>query len=302
MLTRADFSPVTMEDRPLFVSHYQRFPQVHSDNTFTNMVCWDSYAHYRFAHVRDSIIISSTIAGRTKFRPPIGRYDPELLEDLIVLCLQEGDDAPLVLVDAEARARIAQQYPDLPLYPDRNYFEYVYRAEDLAMLPGRQYLNIRRHLNRFRKNCNPIVEEIGEDNRDQVEEFLHEWCEWKNCDGEPFLAFEKEALLCAISHLQELGLSGLLIRVLGRVGAISLFEPLNDTTMVVHFEKGLPDCEGIYNAINAESAERVKDRFLFINRESDMGVPGLREAKLRYHPHHMVEVFYATRDDLEALI
>ena len=302
MLSRNDFSPVTLEDRPLFVSHYQRFPPVHSDNTFTNMVCWDQYAHYRFAHVRDSIIISSTIDGRTKFRPPIGPDDPELLEALIVHCLQEGDDAPLVLVDAEARARIEQQYPDLPLYPDRNYFEYVYRAEDLALLPGRQYLNIRRHLNRFRKNCNPVVEEIGEDNQGQVEEFLREWCEWKNCDGEPFLAYEKEAVQCAISHLQELGLSGLLIRVLGRVGAISVFEPLNDTTMVVHFEKGLPDCEGIYKAINAETAERVKDRFEFINRESDMGVSGLREAKLRYHPHHMVEVFYATRDDLDVLI
>lgn len=302
MLSRNDFSPVTLEDRPLFVSHYQRFPPVHSDNTFTNMVCWDQYAHYRFAHVRDSIIISSTIDGRTKFRPPIGPDDPELLEALIVHCLQEGDDAPLVLVDAEARARIEQQYPDLPLYPDRNYFEYVYRAEDLALLPGRQYLNIRRQLNRFRKNCKPVVEEIGEDNQGQVEEFLREWCEWKNCDGEPFLAYEKEALQCAISHLQELGLSGLLIRVLGRVGAISVFEPLNDTTMVIHFEKGLPDCEGIYKAINAETAERVKDRFEFINRESDMGVSGLREAKLRYHPHHMVEVFYATRDDLDVLI
>jgi hypothetical protein len=302
MLTRSDFSAVTMEDRALFLSHYRRFPQVHSDNTFTNMVCWEEYAHYRFAHVRDSIIISSTIDSRTKFRPPIGPHDPELLEDVIALCLQEGDDTPLVLVDAEARARIEQQYPDLPLYPDRNYFEYVYRADDLALLPGSQYQNIRRHLNRFRKNCNPIVEEIGEDNRDQVEEFLREWCEWKNCDGEPFLAYEKEAVLCAISHLRELGLSGLLIRVLGRVGAISLFEPLNDTTLVVHFEKGLPDCEGIYKAINAETAERMKERYPFINRESDMGVPGLREAKLRYHPHHMVEVFYATRDDLEALI
>jgi hypothetical protein len=302
MLSWADFSPVTLQDRQTFISHYRRFPPVHSDNTFANMVCWNSYAHYRFAQVRDSILISSTIGGDTKFRPPIGPRDPELLADLLSLCLKEGDDTPLVLVDAEARHWIRQQYPDLPLYPDRNYFEYVYRTGDLAALPGRSYLNIRRHLKRFRKNCNPVVEEIGDDNLGQVEEFLREWCEWKNCDDEPFLAYEKEAVLCAISHLQELGLSGLLIRVLGRVGAIAVFEPLNETTLVVHFEKGLPDCEGIYKAINAETAERVKDRFAFINRESDMGVPGLREAKLRYHPHHLVEVFYARRDDLETVI
>jgi len=299
MLSGSDFSPVTLKDRPVFVSQYRRFSPVHSDNTFANMACWNDYAHYRYAHIRDSLIISSMIDGRKKFRPPVGPRDSELLDDLIHLCIRDGDEAPLVLVDGNARARIQQQYPGLPLTPDRNYFEYVYLSEDLATLPGKNYLGIRRHLNKFRKNCHPLIEEIGEQNREEVRGFLSEWCEWKNCDGEPFLGFEKEALLCALSHMQELGLSGLLIRVLDRVGAISLFEPLSTDTLVVHFEKGLPDCEGIYKAINAELATRVKDRYTFINRESDMGVPGLREAKLRYHPHHMVEVWYASRDDLE---
>ena len=102
--------------------------------------------------------------------------------------------------------------------------------------------------------------------------------------------------------MAELGLSGLLIRVVGKVGAISLFEPLNEETLVVHFEKGLPDCEGIYKAINAETASSLKGKFRFINRESDMGVPGLREAKKRYHPHHMVEVWHATLDDMERIL
>ena len=65
---------------------------------------------------------------------------------------------------------------------------------------------------------------------------------------------------------------------------MSLFEPLNDDTALVHFEKGLPDCEGIYKAINAETAARLAKNFTYINRESDLGVAGLREAKMRYHP------------------
>ena len=65
---------------------------------------------------------------------------------------------------------------------------------------------------------------------------------------------------------------------------------------LVHFEKGLPDCEGIYKAINNEAAVRLAKNFAYINRESDLGVAGLREAKLRYHPHHMVEVFSMKRD------
>ena len=49
-----------------------------------------------------------------------------------------------------------------------------------------------------------------------------------------------------------------------------------------------------------ETAAGLRRRYPFINRECDMGVPGLRESKTRCHPACMVEVHYATRDDLEA--
>jgi hypothetical protein len=302
VLAGSDFSPVRIEDRALFQEVYEQFPQVHSDNTFANMICWNSYAHYRYARVRDSLLISSTIGGKTKFRPPVGPPDTELFADLLSLCMREGDESPLVLITDSMRLWIEEEYPEIPLHPDRNYWEYVYLADDLAHLPGKNYLTIRRHLSKFRRNCNPVVEPIDGSTRDEVREFLVEWCEWKSCDGEPFLVHEKDAVMHAVTHMEEIGLSGLLIRVVGRVGAISLFEPLNRETLVVHFEKGLPDCEGIYKAINAETAYSARDRFPFINRESDMGVPGLREAKMRYHPHHMVEVWYAARDDLERLV
>ena len=172
MLSGSDFLPVTLADRELFLSHYRKFPQVHSDNTFTNMICWNPYANYRYAYCRENLLISSTIEGKTTFRPPIGPRDPGLLADLLELCTRVGDEAPLSLVDAEQRAWILSEYPDLPLHPDRNYFEYVYRSEDLASLPGKDFLSIRRHLNRFRKNCNPVVEPIDRQNRDEINKFL----------------------------------------------------------------------------------------------------------------------------------
>jgi hypothetical protein len=86
------------------------------------------------------------------------------------------------------------------------------------------------------------------------------------------------------------------IRVFGKIGAISLYERLNSDTALIHFEKGLPDCEGIYKAVNNEAAARLAQHFTYINRESDLGVTGLREAKMRYHPHHMVEVYSLKRD------
>lgn len=298
MLTLKDFKPVTLAEIAFFRDHYARYPQVHSDNTFTNIVCWNHYAHYEYAYSRGNILLSSTIGDKTTFRPPIGPSDETLLHELIRLAVDFGDDVPLVLIDTEAREWLLEVFPGLELREDPDYAEYVYLSSMLAELPGKEYVTIRHQLNKFRRNCAPVVEPIGQENLGEVRKFLIEWCEWKDCDGKEFLANEKDAVLFAIAHFDRLGLSGLAIRVQGKMGAISLYEPLNRDTAVIHFEKGLPDCEGIYKAINMETAQILHRSFPYINRESDMGVPGLREAKLRYHPDHKVLVYSATKEEL----
>ena len=292
MLSPDDFMSVTLADRDFFTRHYELYPQTHSDNTFTNMVCWNHYAHYTYAYVEKNIIIASTIGSVTRFRPPIGPHNPALLRSLIRFASDVSDNEPLMLIDPDIARWIQQTCPGINLVPDRNDFEYVYRAADLAELPGKNYRTIRRQVNKFKRNCATTVESVSRDNWEEVKRFLIEWCEWKGCeDGDPVLAHEKDAVFFAIDHFNELPLRGRAFRVVGKVGAISLYERLNSDTALIHFEKGLPDCEGIYKAINNEVAARLAQHFTYINRESDLGVTGLREAKMRYHPHHMVEVY-----------
>jgi hypothetical protein len=295
MLRQEDFQPVTLADRAFFERHYALYPQTHSDNTFTNMVCWNQIAQYRYAYMNGNVILASTIAGVTRFRPPIGSRDPALMKDLVRFAMEIGDDTPIVLIDPATAQWIRELDPTLTLVPDRNHFEYVYRASNLAELPGKNYLKIRNQINKFRKNCSHTVEPITAGNREEVMEFLVKWCEWKGCENDFVLAHEKEAVFFAIEHFTELSLRGLMIRVDSQVAAISLFERLNSDTALVHFEKGLPDCEGIYKAINKETATVLAAEVEYINRESDLGVAGLREAKLRYHPDHMVEVWSIKR-------
>jgi hypothetical protein len=296
MLKQDDFKPVTLADRDFFERHFEYYPQVHSDNTFTNMVCWNHYAHYQYAYVEKNLIIASTIGEVTRFRAPIGPRDPSLLRSLIRLASDISDSEPVVLIDTETASWMRGICPDINLVPDYNHFEYVYRSADLAELPGKKYLTIRHQINKFRRNCTGTVEPINKQNWEEVKRFLIEWCEWKGCENDQVLAHEKEAVFFAIDHFDELSLKGLIIRVFSKIGAMSLFEPLNAETALVHFEKGLPDCEGIYKVINAETAEFLKNKYIYINRESDLGIPGLREAKMRYHPHHMVEVSSMKRE------
>ncbi|CAJ37961.1 DUF2156 domain-containing protein [Methanocella arvoryzae] len=295
MLSLDDFKPVTLDDADFFRQYYSRYPQVHSDNTFTNMTCWNHYANYSYAKVDDNVILASTIDGVTKFRPPIGPYNPDLTRDLVSLAAETGEEEPIILIDPASASLISYVYPDMEMSLDRDQSEYVYRATDLAELQGRDYLYIRRDLNKFRRNHSHRVEPITAANAAHVKDFLDQWFAARNPEDSGMISHEKKAIMYGLDHMAELGLSGLAIKVDGRIGAISMYERLNGDTALVHFEKGLQDYPGIYKAINAETAALLGKEFTYINRESDMGVPGLREAKMRYHPHHMVEVYSVVR-------
>jgi len=62
---------------------------------------------------------------------------------------------------------------------------------------------------------------------------------------------------------------------------------------VWHFEKAMPDIQGLGQLINQWFSLHSLRGFEFVNREQDLGIPGLRQAKESYFPHHMVEKFTA---------
>jgi len=194
MLKQENFRPVTLADRAFFEAHYAKYPQSHSDNTFTNMVCWNHFAQYRYAYVNGNVILASTIEGITRFRPPIGPRDPALMKDLLRFAQEYGDDTPMVLLDPATAQWIRDLDPTVKIVPDRDHFEYVYRALDLAELPGKNYVKIRSQIHKFRRNCRHTVEPVTAANREEVLEFLVKWCEWKGCENDLVLAHEKEAV------------------------------------------------------------------------------------------------------------
>jgi hypothetical protein len=89
MFSHEDFKSVTLADRAFFESHYALYPQIHSSNTFTNMICWNHFSNYRYTYVNGNVIISTTAAGVTRFRPPIGPHDPALMRALVRLALED---------------------------------------------------------------------------------------------------------------------------------------------------------------------------------------------------------------------
>ena len=99
-----------------------------------------------------------------------------------------------------------------------------------------------------------------------------------------------------LRHFEELKMEGLVLLEGDSVLAVTMGSRLSEDTVDVHFEKADADYPGAYALINRAFARYIREKYpevKFLNREEDMGLEGLRKAKLSYCPHHMVEKGWA---------
>jgi hypothetical protein len=289
---------VSLGDKKLFDSVYSKFPQSHSEYLFSSLVSWAHYTPVSFLLKDDELILMHMKEGVPQFRPPIGKRSRKVLEDVFRLAKETGGVPPVVAIDSKTRDWILSLFPDMKLSADRDFFDYVYLAKTLSELPGKPYLTLRNHLNAFRRKYEHSVEQISSINMDDARKFLGRWCLWRDCGNSPMLEAERIAVLYCMEHFSELGLSGIVLRIGGEIQALSVYEVLNPQTAVVVFEKAMPEFDGIYPAIGNEAARILVKEYKFINRESDLGIAGLRTAKQRLHPDHMEELYYISKAEL----
>jgi hypothetical protein len=130
---------------------------------------------------------------------------------------------------------------------------------------------------------------IDESNRQECMNLARDWNENKEGVVEQDKDDEECALNRALRHMDALGLQGGVLKVDGKVIAFTIGEPLTEDTFVVHFEKAYADIQGAYPMINREFVRNCMQGFTYVNREEDLGLPGLRKAKMSYYPDQMYE-------------
>jgi uncharacterized protein len=172
--------------------------------------------------------------------------------------------------------------------------DYVYRVDDLAGLKGNRYSKKRNLINQFRRDYvepgKVSVEAIGPDDVEDCLVFLEEWCQERGCDNDDQieLACEKQAAINALTHLDALGLKGILLRIEGRVSAFGISAPLTDDMATLQYEKAFAGIKGLYQYFDNACARMLFNGYTYLNKESDMGIPGLAKAKKSYYPIKMV--------------
>jgi hypothetical protein len=178
--------------------------------------------------------------------------------------------------------------------PLHDHFDYVYRREDLVRLTGGKYRSKRNHINQLLRFYKAVYEPLQEKHISDCLTLQEKWCQMNRCEDDLDLLGEDEAIQEILTHYNTLQVQGAVIIIEGRVGAFTIGEQLNSDTAVIHIEKADPEIPGLYSFINQQFCENRWGDVLYINREQDLGIPGLREAKLSYYPDHLVEKYRIT--------
>ncbi len=182
---------------------------------------------------------------------------------------------------------------------NRNDCDYIYLRSNLADLPGSQYQKKRNHISRFNRiygACGLGWEFKSYPENDIAADILavsQKWYEEKEGESEEVLRLEHESIERALQNSELLNLHGGVLYINGQPAAMTLASPISPDVLDVIYEKSFGDFErnGAYAVINQQFA-RLNPSFLYLNREEDMGVEGLRKAKLSYKPEMILEKFY----------
>ena len=292
-----DFKPLTLSQKQEYSALLEMANKEGCEYSFVNLYLW---GRQKSAVVGKDLVIFSQYNRKSVYLFPAGPDDKKATVDAIIAdAAKRGLPCRLAGLNRADIDLLEQLYPGkFAIHCDRDSFDYVYRIEDLAQLAGRKYQKKRNHLNRFRaEHPDYRLEPITEENLPQVRALTDRWYEARLAeDPTGDYQLEQAALGRAFAHYAELGMEGLLLWDGDQLLAMAMGTFLRENIFDIHFEKALDRTDGTYAAINQGFAAYLQGKYpalQYLNREDDMGIEGLRKAKLSYNPDHMVEKCWA---------
>lgn len=303
MAEKIEFHPISVEDREWMNEKLREEQPEACEYTFVNNFIWRNAYEVEVTQVCGCGLIRYQDGKGYRFSYPFGNGDKKaVIEALKVYCLEElGHEYKLDLcpITDKHRKELITWYPGQYIIDaDRDDFDYVYLTEDLASLKGKKYHGKRNHIARFMDDDDWSYEPLNAENIKECRGLEKEWVSIHEDKWEEGVADETIALQEAFDHYEEFGLVGGLIRKGGKVVAFTIGEPMNDQMMVVHFEKAYPDLQGAYPMINQQFILHECQNYKYVNREEDVGDPGLRKAKLSYYPEILLRKYSAVVSDV----
>lgn len=283
-----------LTDKELISSYLEKYPSRGCDRTFANVLLWSVHYHVEFTEYKNTIIFRDS-EEEAAYAFPVGDdHDVKaVIQELMDAAKEEGKEFCLYSITEEQFAKLECWFPEMfQIEYKRDSADYVYESETLATLAGKKLHGKRNHINKFKSVFEGrwSYEPLTKDNQEECQNMAEEWCRQNGCIEDE----EKHSEICvtmnAIHKMEELELTGGVLRVDGEVVAFTIGEPVNGDTFIVHIEKAFASVEGAYPMINQQFVQHeILGKYQYVNREEDLGIEGLRKAKLSYKPVFLIE-------------
>ncbi len=297
-----EFRNPTIQDREVFYKLQNSFNNMSSESAFGMLYLWSEA--YNISVCESKRVFFKKIAGHIPlYEFPKGINNEEQLKksiELLNLDSLKSSKANLNLtglIDSEVKI-LKKVFPGKFSYTaDRDNYEYIYRISDLANLKGKKYHSKRNHILKFKKIYNWNYAPLSCENKEESLKFFEKWFHLNLKSERIYDLKEYIAIKKAIENYESLELVGGLIYANNEAVACTIGEKINSKVLLVHFEKAFTDYEGSYSVINNEFCKNFENEFEFVNREEDMGIPGLRKSKLSYKPSILLEKYNAVWEE-----
>ena len=232
--------------------------------------------------------------------PPLskdGKYERESLRKCIFAAKkkfeEKGEVFSIRLVSQDAKRHIEAAVPEIKWIDDRPNYDYIYDRDEITALRGKKFHAKKNYINSFKKNYEYEVEPITSDMTGELMEFIEVFVRSKELDEHDMmlLRVEMDSLRDVFENFERIGMTGVIIRIDGRIRAMAAGGFLGDDMVVEHIEKADRNIRGLYPMVFHQFCTGLPGNIRYINREEDMDIENLRKAKLSFKPCELIEKF-----------
>ncbi|MBL6994236.1 DUF2156 domain-containing protein [Desulfobacula sp.] len=277
------FNRFTLKDQELIQTYIDMFKPVSCEYNFANLFAWQDVNKMSWSLYQERLLIYNGIF-QCAFMPLGEDFYPEELV-ILSLNLKSAGLTPDINL---ATSDYLKKFPEIENYytvkKERDYAEYIYDVNSLCDLNGIKLHKKRNLISQFKRSYPDFeVRLLKGEYKYKAMELAQDQLKRRKIRSQT-LDQEFYAIQTSFDHFDKLGLEGLVLTLKSKVVAFSVFSKLNHSTYDIQFEKSDADYKGAAQLINQETARYLKDRCLYLNREQDLGIKGLRQAKMSYDP------------------
>lgn len=250
---------------------------------------WHQAYDMEYAFERNNLYFSEAFNDGTprSYLYPLGPDDKAALTALRKHIQEEGGGT-LSVVPGECIGLVKEVFNlehmvESSLHAERDWADYIYLKKDFENPTGRKHHRQKNLINRFvRENPEYTCEVIHEKNAPKVLAYFQKYA-LRSPNTSPVDGLEFPAVCKILKTPGLYGMQGMLLRTAGEICGFTIGEVYKDT-VYVHVEKADKERTGAFQVLSRDFQRSIGKDALYINREEDLGLEGLRQSKLSYGP------------------